>query len=138
MMARKTWKLRSLRIQRAIRPLGTMSFIAALVLLAACGAPEPTPTPSPTATLVPTATSVPTPTRVAAWDYVALGDSTVAMSGHVGDLAYTFHYAGYVEADLGVEVSILNRAVSGYTSADLLDDIRNKEDWREVNGFHHQ
>ncbi|MCP4605309.1 MAG: hypothetical protein GY847_33120 [Proteobacteria bacterium] len=69
--------------------------------------------------------SSPSPTP-ALWDYVALGDSIPAGYG-VGK-SYVTYYAEYIEADLGVTVTVHNWAVSGQTTRKLLMDVQNNQE----------
>ncbi len=120
-----------------------INFLCILILLPACGTPQPTPTPPPTVTLIPTYTleptvtpEPPTPTLtstpdIPVWDYVAFGSSVVSLWG---DYSYTVPYAQYIEADLGIKVSIHNKGIPGSTIVELLDGIRSKPAWRDALG----
>ena len=68
---------------------------------------------------------IPTPSVIhgasepgAPWDYVALSDSLVP------GLSYVTCYADWLEADLGVEVTLHNRGRGGRTSEGLLTALR--------------
>lgn len=97
-----------------------------LLLAVACSAPAPTaiptltpvpPTTTPTpAPLTPTPVRVPTPAAGGSWNYAVLGDSS--------SWGFPKFYAGYIEADLGVKVNMLNWASGGLTSADVLKGLR--------------
>jgi lysophospholipase L1-like esterase len=94
-----------------------------VLLLFACGKPQPTPTHTPVPPTV-TATSAP---EDLTWDYVALGDSIVALPGNYADF-----YAAHIEADLGVEVRLHNAGVSGQTSTQLLQVLRLTQELRDA------
>jgi lysophospholipase L1-like esterase len=66
----------------------------------------------------------------ASWDYVALGDSTPAGFG-VGT-AYVGLYASYIEADLGVTVTVHDWATGAHrTTADWLKMLRTNQELRD-------
>jgi lysophospholipase L1-like esterase len=108
-----------------------MGLVVAGLLLAACGAPQPTPTPVPP-TPPPTLTPVPpTPTSASAlpeWDYIALGDYMVGMYD-----SFAVPYAAHIEADLGVKVR-LNKswARAVMTSGALLGRLRTNQNMRDA------
>ena len=95
----------------------TASLALLMVLLSACGTPEPAPTP----------TLAPTP--AAAIDLVALGDSTPAGYGVVD--SYVDLYAEYIETDLGVAVRVHNWARGGQHAADLLSVLQSDQALRD-------
>ena len=68
----------------------------------------------------------PTPTAPPEWDYVARGDSIVALS------SYAKPYAAHIEADLGVKVRLDNRGRSGIESGTLLNALRSNQVWRDA------
>jgi len=91
----------------------------------------PTPTPVPTATPIP-----PTPTATvtepgASWDYVALGCSTPACFGVKLSECYVNLYAGYIERDLGVKVTVHNWATGGAGFSQILDLLRTDQELRD-------
>jgi lysophospholipase L1-like esterase len=59
------------------------------------------------------------------WDYVALGDSTTAWT------SYPDQYAAYIEADLGVKVTVHREAIGGLFTNGLLRYIRDNDSLRE-------
>ena len=61
-----------------------------------------------------------------AWDYVALGDSIPAGYG-VNGRSYVTYYAEYIEADLGVTVSVHNWSIPGQTTQQLLRSVQNNQ-----------
>jgi lysophospholipase L1-like esterase len=65
------------------------------------------------------------------WNYVALGDSLAVGTGasHGG---YVNRYAGYLEADTGVQVSVTNLGQNGLTSPELLFTLRSDSSWRQA------
>lgn len=66
------------------------------------------------------------------WDLVALGDSTPTGHGVGEDHSYVQIYAGYIEADLGVDVMVHNWATNETrTVADWVKTVRNNEELRE-------
>ena len=68
----------------------------------------------------------PTPTPLPEWDYVALGDSIVALG------SYARPYAAHIEADLGVKIRLDNRGRSGIESVNLLSVLRNDQTVRDA------
>ncbi len=119
--------------------------VCVILILASCGTPqtEATLTLAPTATEEPTTAPTMMPTQLPStntstpedtpeeivWDYVALGDSTVAMPG---DFSYANHFAAYIEEDMGVKVIVHNKGVTGMQSGELLEKIRTDESWRDL------
>jgi len=100
-----------------------------MALFVTCGTPQPTLTPVPP---IPTATPTavpptPTATPIPEWDYVALGDSHVALR-----ISYVDPYAAHIEDDLGVKVRLERWGVSGMTSGELLDRLRNNQKLRDA------
>ncbi len=90
----------------------------------------PTAPPEPTATAVPTATSAPTASpEPEAWDYVAIGDSTIALPG---DYSYPGHYAAYIERDLRVAVTLHTFTKPEDVTEQILDLVRTNERWRDA------
>jgi len=66
------------------------------------------------------------------WDLVALGDSTPTGYGVGADHSYVQVFAGYIEEDLGVDVSVHNWATnSTQTVADWVEVVRNNQELRE-------
>lgn len=66
------------------------------------------------------------------WDLVALGDSAPAGVGVALGHSFVHIYAGYIEADLGVAVTVHNYATGGRrTVADWVEVVRSNEDLRE-------
>lgn len=114
-----------------------------MLLLIGCGAPPAspvseapvatstpvpqTPTPTPVLSTATPAPITPTVTSPPEWDYVALGDSIVAL----GD-SYAVPYAAHIEADLGVKVKLYNRGVSGMMSGELLGKLRSDQYLRDI------
>ena len=82
--------------------------------------PTATPTPIPTATPFPTATPTPTPTPLA-WKYTAMGDSLA--KGLFAFIGYVPRYKSYIVTDTGITTNLSNLAVSGWTSAQLLNAL---------------
>jgi lysophospholipase L1-like esterase len=63
------------------------------------------------------------------WQYTALGDSLAAgLNDSRG--GYVPRYRDHVQADTGATVNLINRGVSGWTSADLLHALRTDETLR--------
>jgi lysophospholipase L1-like esterase len=63
------------------------------------------------------------------WQYTALGDSLAAgLNDSQG--GYVPRFRNYVQADTGATVNLINRGVSGWTSADLLNALRTDETLR--------
>ncbi|HLL16961.1 MAG TPA: GDSL-type esterase/lipase family protein [Pyrinomonadaceae bacterium] len=63
------------------------------------------------------------------WQYTALGDSLAAgLNDSQG--GYAARFRNYVQADTGKSVTLNNRGVSGWTSADLLRALRTDETLR--------
>jgi lysophospholipase L1-like esterase len=63
------------------------------------------------------------------WQYTALGDSLAAgLNDSQG--GYVARFRNYVQADTGATVNLVNRGVSGWTSADLLNALRTDETLR--------
>lgn len=63
------------------------------------------------------------------WQYTALGDSLAAgLNDSQG--GYAARFRNYVQADTGASVTLINRGVSGWTSADLLHALRTDESLR--------
>ena len=61
----------------------------------------------------------------AIWNYAVLGDSS--------SWGFPKFYAGYIEADLGVKVNVLDWTTGGMTSAAVLDQLRaNKQERLDV------
>ena len=66
------------------------------------------------------------------WDLVAIGDSTPTGYGVGLDHSYVQVYAGYIEEDLGVDITVHNRATnSTRTVAGWVDVVRNNQELRE-------
>lgn len=64
------------------------------------------------------------------WTYVALGDSLAA--GMTADRGYVLRYADNARRDTGVAINVNNLGVSGWTSSDLLNAIRNDTAFRNA------
>ncbi|HEX8455770.1 MAG TPA: DUF4214 domain-containing protein [Pyrinomonadaceae bacterium] len=63
------------------------------------------------------------------WQYTALGDSLAAgLNDSQG--GYPARFRNYVQTDTGATVNLINRGVSGWTSADLLQALRTDETLR--------
>jgi hypothetical protein len=60
------------------------------------------------------------------WDYVALGDSRTAWT------SYPVSYAAHIESDLGIKVTVHNKAIPGQWTDQLLLYIHNIDSWREI------
>jgi lysophospholipase L1-like esterase len=63
------------------------------------------------------------------WQYTALGDS-LAFGLNDSQGGYAARFRNYVQADTGASVNLINRGVSGWTSADLLHALRTDESLR--------
>lgn len=66
----------------------------------------------------------------ASWDYVALGDSLAAGVG--AERGYVERYADHLRTDTGARVAVLNLGVSGQTSTELLESLREDRSMREA------
>jgi len=98
------------------RLLTKMSILAFFVLLLVMGALlQPTPTATSTTKA---------PEEIKEWDYVVFGDSTT--------WGFPTYYASYMEKDLGVKVTIHNKAVGGQSAADILRRLRKDESLRKL------
>jgi len=75
----------------------------------------PTHTPAKTSTVTPTE-------EPEEWTYVVLGDST--------SWGFPDFYAKYIESDLGINVTVLNRSRSDLSSGRLLEMIREDQELR--------
>lgn len=64
-----------------------------------------------------------TPDAPVTWDYVALGDSLAAGVG--AERGYVDRYAEHLRDDTGARVQVANLGVSGQTSPELLNALRN-------------
>jgi lysophospholipase L1-like esterase len=64
------------------------------------------------------------------WDYVALGDSLAAGVG--AQRGYVDRYAAHLRNDTGARVRVSNLGVSGQTSSELLDALREDESMRRA------
>ena len=60
------------------------------------------------------------------WEYIALGDMRTASAD------WPYLYANHIEEDLGVRVTVLNKASISQTSVTLLELVRNLEPLREA------
>ena len=60
------------------------------------------------------------------WQYTALGDSLAAGLNDT-DGGYVQRFRNHIQTDTGATVNVLNRGVSGATSADLLSALRTNE-----------
>ena len=98
-----------------------IGLILILLLFVTCGTLQPTPTLTP----VPP-TPIPEGTI---WDYVAVGDSEVAMP-----VSYVDPYAAHIEDDLGVKVRLNKWGISGMTSGQLLDHLYYNQKLRDAIG----
>ena len=109
-----------------ILPTQIIALLSSLLLAVACGSPAPTAAPTstpvpPTATPTPapptpTPVLVPTPAARGSWNYMVLGDSS--------SWGFPTLYARYIEADLGVMVRVVSWAAGGFTSAQVLKQLR--------------
>lgn len=98
------------------RLLTKMSILAFFVLLLVmCATLQPTPTATSTTKA---------PEEIKEWDYVVFGDSTT--------WGFPTYYASYMEKDLGVKVTIHNKAVGGQSAADILRRLRIDESLRKL------
>ena len=98
------------------RLLTKMSILAFFVLLLVMGAPlQPTPTATSTTKA---------PEEIKEWDYVVFGDSTT--------WGFPKYYASYMEKDLGVKVTIHNKAVGGQSVINILRILRKDESLRKL------
>jgi lysophospholipase L1-like esterase len=78
---------------------------------------DPSPVATPTPLLpAPTPAFVPTPLAGATWKYTVLGDSS--------SWGFPPYYGKYIEEDLGVKVQRVSWAQGGYTSAQVLQQLR--------------
>jgi lysophospholipase L1-like esterase len=64
------------------------------------------------------------------WDYVALGDSLAAGVG--AERGYVDRYAAHLRNGTGARVRVSNLGVSGQTSSELLDALREDESMRRA------
>ncbi len=73
--------------------------------------------------------AIPSAARGQTWQYTALGDSLAAgLNDSQG--GYAVRFRNYVQADTGANVTLVNRGVSGWTSAELLHALRTDESLR--------
>jgi lysophospholipase L1-like esterase len=73
--------------------------------------------------------TIPSAAHGQTWQYTALGDSLAAgLNDSQG--GYAVRFRNYVQADTGASVTLVNRGVSGWTSADLLNALRTDESLR--------
>jgi lysophospholipase L1-like esterase len=103
---------------RPTRPHGLLFLLLLICLLPSCGGShdeQPTPITPPTVTVD--------------WDYTALGDSLAF--GAIAERGYVPRYADYLRTDGNARVTVVNLGVPGWTSADLLDALRNNQTLRE-------
>jgi lysophospholipase L1-like esterase len=70
--------------------------------------------------------------ETASWDYVALGDSLAAGVG--AERGYVDRYAAHLRNETGARVGVSNLGVSGQTSSELLDALREDESMRGAIG----
>lgn len=125
------------------RLLGTLVSVVLVVGLAACSSQtegdgrrtgENSPgeaTPRKTNAAASAEIGTPASTRPS-WDYVALGDSLAAGVG--ADRGYVGRYADHLRDDTGAKVRVTNLGVSGQTSDQLLDKIRDDPPTRRALG----
>jgi lysophospholipase L1-like esterase len=71
----------------------------------------------------------PVAARAQTWQYTALGDSLAAGLNDTQG-GYVARFRNYVQTDTGATVNVVNRGVSGWTSADLLNALRTDESLR--------
>jgi len=71
-----------------------------------------------------TATNMKTLAELKEWDYVVFGDSTT--------WGFPKYYASHMEKDLGVKVTIHNKAVGGQSIFDILTRLRKNESLRKL------
>jgi lysophospholipase L1-like esterase len=76
------------------------------------------------------ATPPPAPAPALDWDYVALGDSLAF--GVAAQQGYVPRYAEFIRSDTRANLRVTNFGVPGWTSADLLDALRNNAAIRNV------
>ena len=88
--------------------------VLVIILLLFCGMHQ----------LLTTATSMKTLLELKEWDYVVFGDSTT--------WGFPKYYASYMEKDLGVKVTIHNKAVGGQSVIDILRRLRKDESLRKL------
>jgi lysophospholipase L1-like esterase len=70
--------------------------------------------------------TIPSVAQGQTWQYTALGDSLGA-GLYDSQGGYAVRFRNYVQADTGASVTLNNRAVSGWTSAQLLNALRTDE-----------
>ncbi len=68
--------------------------------------------------------------ETASWDYVALGDSLAVGVG--AERGYVDRYAAHIRNGTGAQVKVSNLGVSGQTSSELLDALREDESMRRA------
>ena len=88
--------------------------VLVIILLLFCGMHQ----------LLTTATSMKAPAELKEWDYVVFGDSTT--------WGFPKYYASYMEKDLGVKVTIHNKAVGGQSVINILRILRKDESLRKL------
>lgn len=93
------------------------------LLLAACGTAAPTATSAPALTATPTMAASESVTE---WEYVVFGDSRTGMG------QWPRMYADYMEEDLGIEVTVYNKASGGQDSDYLLSDLQKNDKLRAL------
>jgi len=108
-------------------PIGSGRILAVVVLLlaTACSGSEPG---------VPQQDGEPRRAPVGqetvSWDYVALGDSLAVGVG--AERGYVDRYAAHIRNDTNARVRVSNLGVSGQTSSELLDSLREDESMRRA------
>ena len=88
--------------------------VLVIILLLFCGMHQ----------LLTTATNMKTLAELKEWDYVVFGDSTT--------WGFPKYYASYMEKDLGVKVTIHNKAVGGQSVINILRILRKDESLRKL------
>jgi acyl-CoA thioesterase I len=106
-------------LERFLEAFQKMMLVAAVLVVAGCGAAEPTPTPAPT-----TAPATPAPAAHSGILIVAMGDSLTEGLGVDTADAYPAQLERKLRAG-GYDVTVVNAGVSGETSSGALSRI----DW---------
>jgi lysophospholipase L1-like esterase len=88
-----------------------MALLAAALLVAGCGGGGGGGTVGP-----------PPPNPSFTWNYTALGDSLAV--GLVANSGYVVRYQGFLQADNNAAVTLVNRGVNGWTSAQLRNALQ--------------
>jgi lysophospholipase L1-like esterase len=101
------------RVMRSVSPSVPVRYfvVALLALMAGCGPGDRNATDEENDTMI-----VPATVR-----YTALGDSLATGAG--ADTSYVAEYADWLEAETGSAVEVIDLAVNGWTSQDLLREL---------------